>query len=148
MQEYFQLVLYWEVCPLYGVSSFWSALYRRFHCSDLKLTRRTYNMCVMSQTIQSPFLLCSSQPEQFQQKAGASANGAWGSPMATSTQMAGGGGGGGGGGYAGARQDSGLTPLQQQCLNMISGCPHEQGLNIKEVVGSLVQHGHSDVKIR
>ena len=97
MQEYFQLVLYWEVCPLYGVSSFWSALYRRFHCSDLKLTRRTYNMCVMSQTIQSPFLLCSSQPEQFQQKAGASANGAWGSPMATSTQMAGGGGGGGGG---------------------------------------------------
>lgn len=86
------------------------------------------------------------QPEQFQQKAGASAGGAWGSPMATSTQMTGG--GGGGGGYAGARQDSGLTPLQQQCLNMISGCPHEQGLNIKEVVSSLLQHGHSDVKIR
>ena len=76
------------------------------------------------------------QPPQYQQQfeqkqqqhQGAGVGGAWGTPMATSTQvggglynMRGGGGGGGGGMYgggygmeAGAIMDSGLSRLQQQ----------------------------------
>ena len=71
--------------------------------------------------------------------------GSWGAPMATSTQM---GGGGGGSMYAGARQDSGLTPLQQHVLNVISSCPHEQGINLKEVVDTMLQHGHKEARVR
>lgn len=71
--------------------------------------------------------------------------GAWGAPMATSTQM---GGGGGQSMYSGARQDSGLSPLQQHVLNVISSCHHQQGINIKDVVDSMLQHGHNDAKTR
>lgn len=62
--------------------------------------------------------------------------------MATSTQI------GGGATYSGARQDNGLTPLQQHVLNVISECPQEQGINIKDVVSTMLQHGHNDAKIR
>ena len=67
--------------------------------------------------------------------------GGWGAPIATSTQM-------GGSMYSGALQDSGATPLQQHVLNLISKCPHEQGININEVLDAMRQQGHSDAKIR
>lgn len=50
--------------------------------------------------------------------------------------------------YSGARQDSGLNPLQQHVLNVISSCMQEQGINIKEVVDTLTQQGHSDPSVR
>ena len=50
--------------------------------------------------------------------------------------------------YSGARRDNGLTPLQQLVLNVVGTCSHEQGISIKEVLDSLLQHGHNDTKIR
>lgn len=70
---------------------------------------------------------------------------ALGAPMATSTQMSG---GGGSGMYSGARQDSGLTHLQQHVLTFISNCHQDQGINIKEVVETMKQQGQNDVKVR
>ena len=67
--------------------------------------------------------------------------GAWGAPMATSTQV-------GGGSYAGSRQDNSMSSLQQHVLNVISNCPQEQGINIKEVVDTMKKHGHEDSSVR
>lgn len=64
--------------------------------------------------------------------------------MATSTQM---GGGASSSTYSGARQDNGLNPLHQHVLNVISGCMQEQGVNIKEVVDTVMQHGHGEPNI-
>ncbi len=67
--------------------------------------------------------------------------GTWGAPMATSTQV-------GGGSYSGSRQDNSMKPLQQHVLNVISNCPQEQGINIKEVVDTMHKHGHEDTSVR
>ena len=80
--------------------------------------------------------------------------GAWGTPMATSTQMTpvrGGGGGGGGGmgsGYSGAQADDGLTPLQQQVLTTISSCQDQHGININNLVKTMMQRGQNDRNVR
>ena len=85
------------------------------------------------------------QPEQFRQRGGQQqmATGGWGAPMATSTQM-----GGGGSFYSGSRQDSSMTPLQQHVLNVISSCPQDQGINVKEVVDTMKKHGHGDITVK
>ncbi len=63
--------------------------------------------------------------------------------------MGGGGAGGGAGkGYSGAHQDNGLNPLQQHVLNVISNCPQEQGINIKEVVDTMKQQGYVEPNVR
>ena len=78
---------------------------------------------------------------------GGRGGGAWGTPMATSTQMSSRG-GGGGSMYAGAQHNSGLAPLQQHVLTVISNCPQDQGINIKDVVDTMKQQGHTDMKVR
>ncbi len=68
--------------------------------------------------------------------------GAWGAPMATSTQV------GGGSLYSGSRQDNSMAPLQQHVLNVISSCQHDQGINVKDVVDALKKNGHEDIKVK
>ena len=88
----------------------------------------------------------SPQPEQF--KGHQTSSEGWGAPMATSTQMTTPN-RGGGGMYSGAQQhDSGLNPVQQQTLNVISGCHNDHGINIKELIKTMSQHGHVEAPVR
>lgn len=91
---------------------------------------------------------CDSQPDQFKEQAKQASSG-WGAPMATSTQMTPT--RGGGGAYSGAyaqQHDSGLNPIQQQVLNVISSCHSDHGINIHELVRNMSQQGHGDVKVK
>ena len=53
-----------------------------------------------------------------------------------------------GGGYSGAQADDGLTPLQQQVLTTISSCPDQHGININNLVKTMIQRGQNNRNVR